>query len=66
MKLYQINESDLETLERELPSLMDFSSCQSDAWNQREDIREAWEMVQKIVSNVRWNYGPPTQVRNDL
>lgn len=60
MKLFQINESDLETLERELPNLMEFSSLVL-GWNDRQDIQEAWHMVKKIVSDVRFNYGPPTQ-----
>lgn len=61
-RMFQIHESDLETLEQELPMLMDFSAMPHGNWNDREDIREAWDMVRAIVSKVRWNYGPPSRV----
>lgn len=61
-KLYQIYEDDLEVLERELPAIMEFAVV-APGWNERADIREAFEMVQRIASNVRWNYGPPTEVK---
>lgn len=25
-------------------------------------VRKQWERVKEILSNVRWNYGPPSQV----
>jgi hypothetical protein len=60
-KMFQLYESDLETLEQELPVLMDFAS-ENPKWNQSKDIQEAWDMVRGIISKVRWNYGPPSRV----
>lgn len=61
-KLFQIHESDLETLEKELPALMEHASSPGATWNDRKDIQEAWDMVREIVSRVRWDYGPPKSV----
>lgn len=59
--LFQVYETDLSLLERELPSLMGDAlvSC-NDAMT-----RKRWEAVKAVLSNVRWNYGPPTQVKTD-
>lgn len=58
-KLYQIKEDDLALLESELPRLLEasFSTC-NDAI-----VRKRWESVKSIVSNIRWDYGPPQDVR---
>lgn len=55
MKLFQIYEDDLETLERAIPALCEALS--PDALN-RKDIQEHADMCRSIVSKVRWNYGP--------
>jgi hypothetical protein len=63
MKMFQINESDLEVLEREIPNIFDLAAF-SDAYNKRPDIQEAADMIKKIISNVRWNYGPPFETHS--
>ncbi len=59
-KLFQITETDLASLEEELPALMDAHSitCNDPL------TRKRWELVKNILSNVRWNYGPPVQVEH--
>lgn len=58
-KLYQIKEEDLAILEAELPRLLDaaYATCNDTL------IRKRWQEIKKIVSNVRWNYGPPLEVK---
>lgn len=58
-KLYQIPEDDLATLESELPRIMEASP---DACNDPLN-RKRWEMVKSILSNIRWDYGPPMEAR---
>lgn len=55
--LFQIYESDLLELERLLPIM-----CSSlyPAMNPR--IATQFERVKIILSNIRWNYGPPMNV----
>lgn len=56
-KVFQIYETDLEVLERELPAIS--SACEmSPAYNGNKCLKDALGMVKKIVSDVRWNYGP--------
>lgn len=59
MKLFQINEDDLAELERLLPTL-----CETVAMSPRANAsdRVAIRVVQRIIRDVRWNYGPPTDV----
>lgn len=58
-KLYHITEDDLAVLEAELPRLLETSSetCNDPI------TRKRWEMVKGIISNVRWDYGPPSEVQ---
>lgn len=63
VKHFIISEDDLETLERALPCLQDAMMSAPDAIN-RKDIHDHLSMTKAILSNVRWNYGPPTQVEN--
>lgn len=58
-KLYQITETDLAVLESELPHLLEASMemCNDPL------KRKQWEAVKAIMSNVRWNYGPPSEIR---
>lgn len=58
IKLYQIKEDDLATLESELPRILEASG---EACNDPL-TRKRWEMVKAIVSNIRWDYGPPSIV----
>lgn len=57
-RMFQISEDDLQVLETELPSLMGKTamSCNDPI------IRKQWEIIRQVVSNVRWNYGPPSEV----
>lgn len=57
-KLFQITEEDLAMLEQQLPAILDATmlAC-NDAM-----IRKRWQAVQEVVKNVRWNYGPPSEV----
>ena len=56
-RLFQINEDDLADLERTLPRILDAAYATLD--NRQ---RVMWRRVRDIVSNVRWNYGPPLEV----
>lgn len=58
MKLFQIYEEDLETLERAVPALV--AALSSDSINNKE-IQEYADMCRTIISRVRWNYGPHTE-----
>jgi len=57
MKLYQIYEDDLAELERILPEI---AGCLTPVLGAR--LRVQLRRVQSILSAVRWNYGPPTDV----
>jgi hypothetical protein len=56
-KLFQIYEDDLAELERALP---EFSDRLMGVLDNR--LRTQLRRVQTIISNVRWNYGPPAHV----
>lgn len=57
-QFFQVSEEDLQTLERECPALL---STNYDGCNEPL-TRKRWEEVKRILSNIRWNYGPPSQV----
>lgn len=58
VRLFQIREDDLETLERVLPELM-----QSNMVSHNDPkVRVRWRKVREIVADVRWNYGPFSDV----
>ncbi len=57
MKLFQINEADLAELERTVPSLAD---ALMPVMTNR--LRVQIRLVQRVLSDVRWNYGPPTNI----
>jgi len=59
MKMYQISEDDLETLETACPGLYD--AIGPEALN-RQDVQEHCQMVKRILSDVRWRYGPHKNV----
>lgn len=56
-KLYQIYDCDLSELESILPTLSD-----SLAIHMNNVQRKQFRRVQFILNNVRWNYGPHTDV----
>lgn len=56
-KLYRIEEEDLAELERTLPVFADALFTQMDS-----RLRIKVRRVQKILSDVRWSYGPPSHV----
>lgn len=56
MPLYQINQTDLEELERMLPNLT------RRLWPDIDNPTKVQiRTVKRIVSDVRWGYGPPEQ-----
>lgn len=55
--LLQIYENDLGELERILPQLAEVLTPSLD-----NCLRVQLRRCQSILSNVRWNYGPPTNV----
>lgn len=55
--LHQINEEDLATLEKTLPQL---GIALMPILNNR--LRTQLRQVQRILSDVRWNYGPASEV----
>jgi hypothetical protein len=61
MKLFQIYEDDLAELERTCPQLADalFPVLATEQGNR---LRVQLRRVQDILSKVRWNYGPPSDV----
>lgn len=58
-KLLQIREEDLAELERILPQIFDQVTMRVTA---TPKDRTQFRVVQKILTNVRWNYGPPEEV----
>lgn len=56
-KLLQIHDDDLSDLERTLPEIADRLIGSMD-----NALRIKIRRVQKILSNVRWGYGPPSHV----
>ena len=57
MRMFQITEYDLRELEAILPLL-----AQSLTPTMQNFDRVRLRRVQRILSEVRWNYGPPTDV----
>lgn len=56
-KLFQIKEADLATLEADVPAL-----CERLILIMQNHDRVRMRRVQAILSNVRWNYGPPSEI----
>lgn len=56
-KLHQINADDLATLERVLPEVFERLYPTMD-----NRLRTQFRQVQRIIVDVRWNYGPPGEV----
>jgi hypothetical protein len=58
-KLFQVSEDDLAELERVIPDLGELLAFSTDM---DAKTRVQLRRVQKILSDVRWNYGPPSDV----
>jgi len=56
-KTYMINENDLGELERILPQLAEAAESAMD-----NRLRVQLRRCKSILSNVRWNYGPASEV----
>ncbi len=56
-RLFQIHEDDLSALEKTLPQLAD---ALMPVLNNK--LRVQVRRVQKILSDVRWDYGPPSEI----
>ena len=56
-KLFQIKEDDLGALEATMPQLAD---ALMPVLNNR--LRVQLRRAQQVLSDVRWNYGPPSEV----
>lgn len=61
MKLFRISEDDLARLEHVLPELC-LSMYEQMAGPAAPRLRKQWSEVREIVANVRWDYGPPSEV----
>lgn len=57
-RLFQITEADLAELEYTLPLLADAMMM-----HLTPNMKRKWLVVQKILTSVRWNYGPPISVQ---
>jgi hypothetical protein len=59
-RLFRIHEEDLESLERILPE-----ACSRLSVSKKHDpsFYDAMLMVKQILSNVRWDYGPPLEAK---
>ena len=58
-KLMQIYESDLAILEQDIPAILErHMLCLTNA------DRAAIRRIQRVILDVRWNYGPPTDVES--
>lgn len=58
-KLFQVYEEDLSELEQILPQLAQALTSTLD-----NRLRMKLRRCQTILSNVRWDYGPPTNVES--
>lgn len=60
-KMFQISADDLRVLEDVIPKLCDTVGSRPEATNKdRTRIR----VVKRILSDIRFDYGPPTDVEN--
>lgn len=57
---FMVPEDDLATLESAL-SLIMREGVDWTQLNGREDIRDSWKQVKEILSNIRFDYGPPQE-----
>jgi len=57
-KLYHIHEEDLQELERVIPEIFESLTHETNQPKHRVQLRR----VKEILSDVRWNYQPHTDV----
>lgn len=62
-QLFQINEDDLTALEHTLPLLQDALMPAMSDKRIAPRLQVQLTRVKAILSNIRWNYGPPLQVK---
>lgn len=60
---FQISEDDLSEMESNL-SLIFSEGIDWRLFNDRKDLKDAWEMTIKTLSNVRFMGGPPSNVEH--
>lgn len=64
--MLRIYPDDLAELERILPGIFDIVMVDTAKGRCMEsrgpELRTKWRKVQTILSNVRWDYGPPSEV----
>lgn len=58
IKTFRISEPDLQKLEAALPRLCEHMG----EANNRPQVQMLFSELKEIVSNVRWEYGPPLEV----
>jgi len=61
-KMFQIAEQDLQSLESILPLIYE-EATDLKILNQRRDLQDSFIMVKEILSKVRWNYAPHTDIQ---
>lgn len=59
-RMFQIQEEDLSTLEAALPRIADRLTCAPGLLD--NPMKVQLRRVQSILSQIRWNYGPPSEV----
>ena len=59
-QMFRIQEDDLAELERAIPRLADRLTCAENLLDNK--LRTNLRRMQTILSNVRWNYGPPSEI----
>lgn len=59
-RLFQIDENDLCELERVVPILVERLYPQ--LTKEANELRAKIRIVQRIIVDIRWKYGPPTEV----
>lgn len=60
--MHQIKEDDLAELERALPLLLDEMYPLFADPDAAKRLNSRWGRVREIVTDIRWNYGPPMGV----
>jgi hypothetical protein len=57
-KLFQIYETDLQRLEYSMPRLFEALGSEMN----RPEIQVLFQECKEIIGNVRWDYGPPSEI----
>lgn len=60
-RLFQIKEDDLAVLEQSIPALADALTLTATS-HLTNAMRAHIRRTQRVLSDVRWNYGPPSEV----